>query len=87
MDPAKQRIVLKFLFLKGLEYNAAPKELCSVLGEPIYSVSRIKRWICRFKYGDLSYEEADRPGRPFLDFMHRIFFPANRNSIKIISRP
>jgi histone-lysine N-methyltransferase SETMAR len=67
MDHVEQRIVLKFLFLKGLRYRAAHTELSSVLGEQAYSLSQSKRWIHRFKDGDLSCEDEDRSGRPLSD--------------------
>jgi predicted house-cleaning NTP pyrophosphatase (Maf/HAM1 superfamily) len=39
--------------MKGLGYKTAHAELCSVLGEQVYSLSR---WTRRFKDGDLSYD-------------------------------
>jgi hypothetical protein len=33
MDSVEQRIILKFLFLKGLGHKATRRELCSELGE------------------------------------------------------
>jgi hypothetical protein len=51
MDRVEQRIVLKFLFMKGLGNKTAHAELCSVLGEQARSLSRLVR---RFKDGDLS---------------------------------
>jgi hypothetical protein len=59
MDHFEQRLVLKFLFLKGLRYKAAHMELSSVLGEQAYSLSQTKQWIRRFKDGDLSCEHDD----------------------------
>jgi hypothetical protein len=53
MDPVEQRIILKFLFIKGLGYKAALSELCLVLGECTYSLSQMKRWIYRFPDGNL----------------------------------
>jgi hypothetical protein len=67
MDPVEQRFVLEFLSLKRLGYKAVHRELYSVLGEHAYSLSQTKRWISRFKDGDLSSEDDDRSGRPLLD--------------------
>jgi hypothetical protein len=67
MDQVEQRIVLKFLFVKSLGYNAAHREFCLVLGEGTYSLWQMKRWICRFRNGDLSCEDEDRPGTPLSD--------------------
>jgi hypothetical protein len=64
MDLVEQQIVLKFLFLKGLRYEAAQAELSSVLGQQAYSLSQTKRWIRRFADSDLSCEDEDRSGRP-----------------------
>jgi hypothetical protein len=63
----EQRIVLTFLFLNGLGYKAAHAELGSVLGDEACSLSQTKRWIRRFKDGDLSCEDEDRSGRPLSD--------------------
>jgi histone-lysine N-methyltransferase SETMAR len=72
MDHVEQRIILKFLFMKGLRYKAAHNELSSVLGGQVYSLSQVKRWIRRFKDGDLSCEDEDRSGRPFSDLSDAI---------------
>jgi hypothetical protein len=61
-DRFKQRIVLKFLFLKGLRYEAAHIELSSVLGEQACSLSQAKRWIRRVKDGDLHARTMIGPG-------------------------
>jgi hypothetical protein len=59
MDRFEQRVVLKFLFLKGLRYKAAQTEPSSVLGEQAYSLSQAKRWIRRFKDSNISCNEND----------------------------
>jgi hypothetical protein len=67
MDYFKHRVLLKFLFLKGLRCQAVHRELSSILGEQVYSLLQAERWICRFKDGELSCEDGDRSGRPFPD--------------------
>jgi hypothetical protein len=67
MEVVEQRIVLKFLFLKGLRYKLAHAEFSSIIGEQVYSLSQMTRWICRFKDGDLSWGDEDRSGRPLSD--------------------
>jgi hypothetical protein len=57
MDHIGQRVVLRFLFLKRLRYKTAHKELASLLGEQVCLLLRAKRWIHRFKEGDLSRED------------------------------
>jgi hypothetical protein len=52
MDPTKQLIVLPLLFLKGLGYKAARRELWQVLGERTSSLLQTKRWIRQFKDDD-----------------------------------
>jgi hypothetical protein len=59
MDHFKQRVALKFLFLKGQRHKAAHIELSSVLGEQAYSLSQAKGWIRRFKDGGISCEDDD----------------------------
>jgi hypothetical protein len=72
MDHFEQRVVLKVLFLKGRRYKAVHIELSSILGEQVYSLSQAKRWIRRFKDGDLSCEDTDQSGRPFSDLFNEI---------------
>jgi hypothetical protein len=67
MDHFEQRVVLKFLFLKGLRYKTAQIERSSRLGEQVYSLLQAKPWICPFKDGDLSSKDDDRSGRLFSD--------------------
>jgi hypothetical protein len=68
MDPVEQRIVLKFLFPKGLGYKTTHIKLCSVLGEPTDSLSQTNRWIRPLKDGDLSCEDEKWSGRLLSDF-------------------
>jgi hypothetical protein len=63
IDQIEQRIVLKFLFVKSLRSKLARVELWSSLGEQAHSLCQMKRWISRFKEGDLSSEDDHRPGR------------------------
>jgi len=72
MDEFEQRVALKFLFLKGLRYRAAHAELSTVLGEDCYSLSAVKFWLRRFKSGDFSCQDAERPGRPVSDLSDSI---------------
>jgi hypothetical protein len=63
IDHVEQRSVLMFLFVKGLRYKVAHGELCSPTGEQAYSLSQMRRWIHRFKEGNLWWEDGHRPGR------------------------
>jgi hypothetical protein len=67
MDHFEWRVALTFLFLKGLRCKASQTELSSVFGAKAYRLSQAKRWIRRFKDGDLSCEDDDRSARPFPD--------------------
>jgi hypothetical protein len=72
MDPVEQRIFVKFLFPKGLGYKTAHIKLCSVLGEPIDSLSQTNRWVRRLKDGDLSCEDEEWSERLLSDFPNGI---------------
>jgi hypothetical protein len=72
MDHFEQRLVLKFLFLKGLRCKAAHIELSAVLREQTYSLWQAEQCIRRFKDGDLSCEDDDQSGRPFSDLSDNI---------------
>jgi hypothetical protein len=51
-------------FVKNLRYTVAQIELCSSTGEQAYSLWQMKRWIHRFKKGDLSWEDNHRSEKP-----------------------
>jgi hypothetical protein len=72
IDPVGTRIVLKFLFLKGLGCKATHRELFSVLGHCIYSLLQTNQWIRRFRGGNLSCKKQDRSERSLLNIMDGI---------------
>jgi hypothetical protein len=72
MDLVEQRIVLKFLSLKGLRYKAAHAERSLVLGEEVYSLSQTKPGIRRFKDGHLLCENEDQSEIPLSELTDRI---------------
>mgnify|MGYP001073832873 CR=1 FL=1 len=72
MENHEQRIVIKFFYLKGLGYKKTHQELEEVLHESAISLSTVKRWIQRFKSGDLTCQDLERSGRPQIDLSESI---------------
>jgi hypothetical protein len=66
MEKEEQRLVTKFLWLKGWCAERIHEELMSTLGDDSYAVSRIKIWLQKFSKGDLSCKDSPRPGQPLL---------------------
>lgn len=54
MENHEQRIAVKIFYLKELGYKKTYQELEDVLHESTISLSSVKRWIQRFKSGDLT---------------------------------
>jgi transposase len=64
MDELEQRFVVKYFFLKGWGNNKISTELQTIFHDSALSSSTVKRWIRKFKTGDLSCDDDSRPGRP-----------------------
>jgi hypothetical protein len=54
MEKSDQRVVIKLLWMKGLGARRIHIKLSQVLGNNYYSPENIKRWLARFREGDLS---------------------------------
>jgi histone-lysine N-methyltransferase SETMAR len=67
MDKSEQRVVMKFLWMRGLGARRVHSKLSRVLGDDCYSLAAIERWLARFQEGDLSCGDQARPGRPQID--------------------
>jgi hypothetical protein len=67
MEKSKQRVVIKFLGMKGLGVRRVHTKLSRVPGDDCYSPAAIERWLARFREGDLSYADHFRSGRPVID--------------------
>jgi transposase len=64
MDEVEQRFVVKYFFFKGWGNKKITAELQTTLHDSALSNSTVKRWIRKFKNGDLSCDDDSRPGRP-----------------------
>jgi hypothetical protein len=64
MDKSEQRFVVKFFFLKNLSPKMIHRELTTVFGSTVYSLTQIKECRARFKAGDLSCQDKFRLGQP-----------------------
>jgi transposase len=89
MDKVEQRFVVKYFFIKEWDNNKITAELQITFHDSVLSSSTVKRWIRRFKNGDLSSDDNWSPGRPIsilgpvrAKFLDRYPFP----SARIISR-
>lgn len=51
MDKIEQRVVIKFLHMKGMKGKYIYDELKNVLGECALSYDTVKNWVAEFKRG------------------------------------
>jgi hypothetical protein len=63
MDRIEQRVMVKYFFLKEQGSKLIHKELVSPIQDNAISLSTVKNWLRRFKSGDLSCGDEERPGR------------------------
>jgi hypothetical protein len=66
MGQIEQRTSVKYFFLKGRGNKLIHKELVRILQDNAISLSTVKNWHRRFKSGDFSYGDEERPGRPLI---------------------
>jgi hypothetical protein len=66
MDGIEQRVIVNDFFLKGHGSKAIHKELVSTLQDNVTSLSAAKNWLRRFKSGDRSCDDEERPGTPLI---------------------
>jgi hypothetical protein len=52
------------LFLQGKRYKAIHRELNAILAKEIVSIEAFKRWCRRFKDGDFSVADHEKPDDP-----------------------
>jgi transposase len=63
MDRIEQKMMVKYSFLNGHGSKLIHKELVTTLQDKAISLSIVKNWLRRFKSGDLSCGDEERPGR------------------------
>jgi hypothetical protein len=63
MEKFEQRVVITFLWMKGLGARCIHTKLSRVLGDDCYSPAVIERWLTRFREGDCSCADHSRSGR------------------------
>jgi hypothetical protein len=63
----EQRVIIKFLRLKGMKLVDIHNELTEVFGEETYALPRVKYWIHQLKTGRKIMTDDVRPGRPSID--------------------
>jgi transposase len=66
MEKKEQRLMMKFLWMKGWGAKRIREKLMSTLGDDSYGISQIKIWLQKFRNGDFSCKDSPRSGRPFL---------------------
>jgi hypothetical protein len=66
MEKEEQRVVMKFLWLKGQGAKRIHEELMNILGDDSYAVSQTKIWLQKFRNGDLSCKDSPHSRRPLL---------------------
>jgi hypothetical protein len=64
---SEQRVVIKFLWMKGLGARGIHTKLSWVLGDDCYSLAAIEHGDARFREGDLSCADYSRSGRSAID--------------------
>jgi hypothetical protein len=67
METFEQRIVIKFMWVKGLRARRIHTKLSRVLGDDCSSPAAIECWLARFRESDLSCADHSRSGRPVID--------------------
>jgi hypothetical protein len=65
-DRIEQRVMAKYVFLKGHWSKLIYKEIVSTLQDNAMSLSVAKNCLRRFKSGDVSCGDEERPGRPLI---------------------
>jgi hypothetical protein len=68
----EQRVKVKYLFLKGHASKLIHMEQVSTFQDNAISLSIIKNWFMKFKFGELSCSDEESPGR-LLIFLDRLF--------------
>lgn len=63
-DIREQRAALKFCFLLGRSASDAVDMLSTAYKEHALKRTQVYEWYSRFKRGDMSIEDIERPGRP-----------------------
>ena len=58
------RHVMLYEFKKGLKPATATKNIQEIYGPNAISSSKCKRWFQKFRSGNYSLKDKDRPGRP-----------------------
>jgi hypothetical protein len=66
MDRIEQRVMVEYFFLKGHGSKLIHKELVSALQDNAISLLPVKNCFRRFKSGDVSCGDEERPGRPLI---------------------
>jgi hypothetical protein len=64
----EQRVIMKYFFLKGRGSKLIHKELVSTLQDNAIALSTVINWLRKFKTGDLSCFDEEKPGRPLISF-------------------
>jgi hypothetical protein len=72
MDRIKQRVMVKYFFLKRHGCKFIHKELENTLQDNAISLPTVKNWLKKFKSGDLSSGDEERPGRRLIS-LARLF--------------
>lgn len=85
MENLEIRIILKFLWKKGLTARAAVKEICDMEGNGYVSKTTAAKWFKRFAEGDTSFNDLPRTGRP-ISFDSEILCKAVNDNPKTSTR-
>jgi hypothetical protein len=89
MEKEEQRLVVKFLWLKGWGSKEIHQGLMSTLGDDAYGLSQVKIWLQRFGTGYLSCSDLPHAGRPPLILGRRVEVFVQKDpfsSVRIIAK-
>jgi hypothetical protein len=78
MKKPEQSFIAKFLWIKGLGSRPIHRKLSAVFGDNCFSLAIIKRWITRFRDGDLSCADRERWEDPIIDISAPLRLLLNR---------
>ena len=70
MEKNDKRVVIKYMYMKGLTVNETLADMQQVLGDNAPSFSTIYRWFGEFQQGRQSLADKRRPGRPLKKGTH-----------------
>jgi HTH domain in Mos1 transposase len=68
MEKSEFRVLIKHYFLRGKTIKETEDKLKKYYGESAPSHKMVQKWFANFRCGQMTTEDAERPGHCFLGF-------------------